>query len=219
MCGKAGVLPDLTSTFSYWRKQKDDALKSGDWDTMSLALNHMNGALEIDYRVPTDNVLWNQQKDDYIDWKCNSCTTTETKVINKGEDNEYIKEVEVPTCSELHEVKIFEEQCSEILVLLTESKTRKMWECPKCNNVSSVKSVESQLRKYPRPHYRVCIYNEPKRPLTGLQRRRGTYPKEMRIWGRNYSLELERQLAVYRIEYIKQNGHDMEDSGYKDKGD
>jgi hypothetical protein len=41
----------------------------------------------------------------------------------------------------------------------------------------------------------------------------------MRIWGRNYSLELERQLAVYRIEYIKQNGHDMEDSGYKDKGD
>jgi hypothetical protein len=219
MCGKAGVLPDLTSTFSYWRKQKDDALKSGDWDTLSLSLNHMNGALELDYRVPTDDDLWKGQKDDYIVWKCNSCTTTEKKTINKGEDNEYIKEVEVPTCSELHEIKIFEENCSDIVAFLTESKTRKMWECPKCNHVSSVKSRETQLRKYPRPHYRVCIYTEPERPLTGLMRRRGSYPKLMRVWGRNYSLELERQLAVYRIEYIKQNGHDMEDSGYKDKGD
>jgi hypothetical protein len=217
--GRAGILPDITSTFSYWRKLKDDALRSGNWDEMSLALHHMNGALEIDYRIPTDNELWNQQKDDYIVWKCNSCTTIKTKVINKGEDDEYTKEIKEPTCSELHEIKIWEENCSDVIALLINSKTRKMWECPNCQNVASVKSVESQLRKYPRPHYRVCIYDEPERPLTGLMRRRGSYPLLMRAWGRNYSLELERQLAVYRIEYIKQNGHDMEDTGYKDKGD
>jgi hypothetical protein len=49
--------------------------------------------------------------------------------------------------------------------------------------------------------------------------RRGNYPTLMRKWTRLFSFELEHQLAVYRLEYIKRNGVDMEDSGYQDKGD
>lgn len=186
---------------------------------MSLALNHMNGALEIEYRIQTDTEAWNKQRDDYIVWKCNNCTTKETKIINKGEEDEYVKEIDVPTCSERKDIKIFSEKCSEAIAFFLNSKTRKMWICPNCKNESSVKSVETQLRKHMKPHYRGVIYEEPMRPNTGLQRRRGTYPKDMRIWGTRYSIELERKLAIYRIEYIRVNGEDMSDSGYQDKGD
>ncbi len=218
--GKAGILPDLTSTFSYWRKTYDDALISGRWSSMSLALHHMNGALEIEYRIPISSKLWDEQKDGYIVWKCNSCTTPETKVINKGEDNEYTKEIEVSTCSKRKDIQIFSERCSDVVRVLSGLHTRKMWICPKCQNISSVKSVESQVMEYKQPHYRGCIYEEPDRPKTSLLINRGTYPKTMRNWGRSYSIELERQLAVYRIEYISQHGHDMEDAtGYQDTGD
>ena len=217
--GKAGILPDVTGSFSYWRHQKDTALKTQDWDTMSLALNHMNGALEIEYRIQTDTEEWNNQRDDYIVWKCNNCTTKEKKVINKGEEDQYIKEIVVPTCSDRKLIKIFTVKCNDVIALLSNSKTKKMWICPKCKNESAVKSVETQLRKHMKPHYRGVIYEEPIRPFTGLQRRRGTYPREMRLWGTRYSIELERKLAIYRIEYIRVNGEDMSDGGYQDKGD
>ena len=217
--GKAGILPDLTSTFSYWRKRKDDSLKSGDWDTMALALRYMNGALDLEYRIPMSTELWNEQKDGYQMWKCFSCTTTETKTINKGEDNEYTKEVQVPTCSKRKDVEKFVEKCSGLTAFLSESKTRKMWICPKCKNVSSVKLVESQLMKHKQPHYRGCIYDEPTRPLTGLMLRHGIYPKGMRMWGEAYSIELEHQLALYRQEYLNKYGVDIDDNGYKDEGD
>ena len=185
---------------------------------MARALNHMNGALEDEYQIQADNDLWNEQND-LVVWKCNNCTTTESKVINKGEDDEYIKEIEVPTCSERKDIRIFDQECSDVVALLINSKTRKMWECPSCNNIASVKSVQTQLRTHSNPHFRGCIYERPPRPNTGLQRRRGTYPIQMRTWGTDYSSELERKLALYRIEYIKVMGHDMEDGGYKDEGD
>ncbi|MCJ8306831.1 MAG: hypothetical protein HRU07_07275 [Nitrosopumilus sp.] len=218
--GKAGILPDLTSTFSYWRKQYDDALSSGNWSTMSLALHHMNGALEIEYRIPISSDLWEEQKDGYIVWKCNSCTSPETKIINKGEDNEYTKEIQVATCSKREDIERFTEKCSDIIRVLSGDITRRMWICPNCKNIASVRSVESQILKYKQPHYRGCIYEEPSRPKTSLMRNRGSYPSDMRKWGRTYSIELERQLAVYRIEYISQHGHEMEDTtGFQDRGD
>jgi hypothetical protein len=219
MCGKAGFLPDATSTFAYWRKQKDDALAINDWDKMSLALRHMNGALPIEYRIIVNDELWNQQKDHYIVWKCSNCTTTEHKTINEGEENEYVKEIEVPTTSNLKDIVLFTEHCLGVLTLLTESKTREMWICPSCKNIASVGSKETQLKRHEMPHYRDCIYSEPSKPLTGLMRRRGAYPLLMRKWGENFSIELERKLVLYRIEYAPMESMESMDSGYKDTGD
>lgn len=219
MCGKAGFLPDATSTFAYWRKIKDDAIFTGDFDKASFALHHMNGALPLEYRIQTNDELWNNQKDHYIVWKCNNCTTTEQKTINEGADDQYIKDVEVPTTSERKDIRIYEENCSQYVAILLGKSKRDMWVCPKCKNVASVDSKETQLRRHDLPHYRDCIYSEPQRPFTGLERRRGIYPKMMRIWGTKFSIELERKLVLYRIEYAPAEAMEAMESGYKDTGD
>ncbi|MCH7967559.1 MAG: hypothetical protein IIB02_09145 [Thaumarchaeota archaeon] len=103
-------------------------------------------------------------------------------------------------------------------VFFLSCKTRKIWICGKCKNEAPVLDVDEKLSKHEEPFYRGCIRVEPVRPITGLAIRRGSYPAQMRSWCVDFSLELEHQLAVYRIEYINQTGHDMEDSGYQDKG-
>jgi hypothetical protein len=215
---KSGYLPDLSGVFTSWRDVYKKALTSGNWKDASLALHNMNGALDEDYRLPISSEMWKNNVEGFIVWRCKNCTTTEKKTINKGDDDEYEKEIEVPTTSKRSEIRIFQRRNNTVVSFLAEEEITKMWECPKCLSSDSVKNAEQENQTYPSPHYRGCIYDEPSRPLTGLAMRRGAYPRSMEAWCRNYSIELEHQLAVYRIEYIRQNGHDMEDSGYKDDG-
>lgn len=218
--GRSGYLPDLSGVFNYWRKKYDDAMTSGDWDKASLALHNMNGTLEEEYRLAISNEMWEENKDSYIVWKCDNCTTKSKKIINKDSDDEYEKEVEEPTCSEYKDIETYFEVCTLEISILSGGKTkREMWICPKCKNHESVDMVKRQRRKHKSPHYRECIYEEPIKPNSQWMRRRGKYPAQMEIWAKFYSIELEHRLSKYRLEYVRIMGHDMEDSGYVDKGD
>ena len=195
-------------------------MDSGKWGKASLALHNMNGSLDAEYRLPINTEMWQSQQDGYIVWECQFCTTTKTVKEVDEEGEETSKQVTAPTRSKKDEIKIFEERCSPVIQLLSERKVRRMWICPKCGEIAPVRSVSSKLLKYPAPHYRGCIYEEPEAPKTGLMRNRGAYPAAMRKWTKMYSIELEHQLAIYRLEYIRQHGEDMEDAtGYKDKSD
>lgn len=217
---KSGYLPDISGNFTRWRMEYREGMDSGNWAKASLALHNMNGSLDAEYRLPINTELWQSQQDGYVVWECTKCTTEQKIIENKGEEDETEKIIEVPTRSKKDEIRIFEERCSPVIQLLAERKSRRMWECPKCGEIAPVRSVSSKLLKYPAPHYRGCIYEEPEAPKTGLMRNRGAYPTAMRKWTKNYSIELEHQLAIYRLEYIRQHGEDMEDAqGYKDKGD
>jgi phage FluMu protein Com len=218
--GKSGYLPDISGNFTRWRQYYLDGLAIGNWSQVSLGLNNMNGSLDEEYRLPVNNKSWVEQEGGYVVWECPLCTTTETKIYNKGEADEYSKQIQVPTTSKRSDITIFTENCTDIIKLLTGKRQRKMWICPKCKGVNSVDKVESALVKYAEPHYRNCIYEEPIRPLTGLKRRRGTYVEQMKKWAKAYSLELEHKLALYRLEYIAQHGEDMNSEfDFKDKGD
>lgn len=192
-----------------------------DWEMAALGLNNMNGALEADYRLPISTDQWNEKQDGYVVWACGNCTMDMTIVYNEGEEDEHQKTKQVPTTSKRKDIMIFKETCTDIVALLLGKSERQMWVCPACNNISTVTDVQKKMMKYPEPHYRGCIFGEPIRPLTGLMRRRGAYPRLMRAWVKQYSMELEHQLALYRLEYIKQNGHDMADGeqgGYDERG-
>lgn len=216
---KSGYLPDISGTFAKWRQEYREGMDGGKWAKASLALHNMNGSLDDDYVLPISDEKWSDQHDGYVVWECTQCMT-ERKIKHTDDDGEVTYEtVTEPTRSKKDEIKIFEEKCSDVIRLLSNLKTRRMWGCPKCGNIAPVRSVSSKLLKYPAPHYRSCIYTEPQPPKTGLMMRRGNYPTLMRKWTRLFSFELEHQLAVYRLEYIKRNGVDMEDSGYQDKGD
>ena len=178
----------------------------------------MNGSLDEDYRLTISDKRWEENEDGYIVWDCPNCTEEKTTIVNKGKDDEHEKTRIIPTRSKKEDITIFTETCSDVVVLLSGLSTRKMWICPKCKNIASVASTKATMLKYPEPHYRDCIYSEPKQPITGLQTRRGSYPQQMRVWAKYFSRELEHKLALYRLEYIKQNdGMDME-FAYKDEG-
>ena len=219
---KSGYLPDISGTFSRWRQEYREGMDNGKWAKASLGLHNMNGSLDAEYRLPISNETWIQQQDGYIVWECaNENCITDRKVKHTDDEGEVTFEiVHERTRSKKEEINIFEENCSDVIQLLSGRKTRRMWVCPKCSSIAPVRSVSSKLLKYPAPHYRGCIYEEPEAPKTGLMMRRGSYPTAMRKWTRLYSLELEHQLTIYRLEYIRQHGEDMEDAqGYKDKGD
>jgi len=218
---KVGYLPDISGNFVRWRMEYLRGISMNDWQMAALGLHNMNGALDADYRLPISTEKWNEKQDGYVVWSCTECTTGVNHIYNEGEENQYSKVIQVPTTSKRKDIHIFIERCTDVIALLSGKTQREMWICPKCDNISSVTDVQKKMMKYPEPHFRGCIYAEPTRPLTGLMRRRGTYPRQMRAWVKFYSLELEHQLALYRLEYIKVNGHDMEDggsSGYDERG-
>lgn len=216
---KSGYLPDISGNFSRFRVEYREGMDSGKWAKAALALHHMNGALDDEYRLPISNEMWMEQQDGYIVWECLECTSPQKVIRNKGEEDEEEEIIQVPTRSKKEEIRIFEEKCNDVISFLSGRKSRRMWECPKCHAIAPVRSVRSKLLKYPAPHYRGCIYEEPEAPKTGLMMRRGSYPTAMRKWTKLFSIELEHQLTIYRLEYIRRNGEDMEDAqGYKDKG-
>lgn len=217
--GKSGYLPDISGIFVRWRQHYLEGLEISKWGAVSLGLNNMNGALDEEYRLPINTKKWGELEDGYIIWECGFCTMDKEKIVNKGKENEKKKIIQVPTVTKREDVTVFEEICSDIISILSGHKKRKMWICPSCKNMASVESVESALVRYAEPHYRGCIYKEPTRPLTGLMRRRGSYPEQMKEWAKSYSVELEHQLALYRLEYIAQHGMDMGDMMVKDRGD
>lgn len=216
---KSGYLPDISGVFMYWRTVYRDGLKTGNWSDVSLGLNNMNGSLDEEYRLEVSNSQWEEMAESYIVWSCPHCTVEEEKIVNKGKDNEYVKTIQVPTESKREDIRIYTEHCDQETQYITGERTRDMWICPACNQSSSVAGVKATQISFPFPHYRNCIYKEPQMPLTGLKRRRGTYPQEMREWAKYYSQELEHKLALYRLEYIKQ--HEGEDMAFnwEDKGD
>lgn len=218
--GKVGYLPDISGNFVHWRMKYLDGIDTGNWGMVSLGLHNMNGSLDIDYRLPVSTDVWKSKQDGYVVWECGSCTEIIKQKVNEGEEDEQIIEKKIPTRSKRSEVLIFKERNNLVISLLTKRPSRKLWVCPKCKTVSSVSVVKAKLMKYPEPHFRTCIYSEPVRPMTGLQRRRGTYPREMIAWSKTFSKELEHQLALYRLEYVRVNGKDMDDTGggYVDKG-
>ena len=219
--GKVGYLPDISGTFVHWRMKYLDGIDTGNWGMVSLGLHNMNGSLDVEYRLPISTDIWKDRQDGYIVWECGNCTETIKKTINEGDEDEEKISEEVPTRSKRNQVLVFKERNNLVISMLTNKLTRKLWRCRLCKNIASVAQVKAKLMKYPEPHYRTCIYDEPIRPLTGLQRRRGTYPREMIAWSKAFSKELEHQLALYRLEYIRITGSDMDDSGsgaYIDKG-
>ncbi|MBC8501912.1 MAG: hypothetical protein H8D35_02155 [Nitrosopumilus sp.] len=215
---KSGYLPDIVSKFGKLYDSYRKHMESGNWVEASLSLHLMNGALDINYRIPISTRLWESKRESWKLWECNNCTTTETRIINKGEDDESSEDVEISSSFEKKDVKIFTEKCSAQVAILSGKKKREMWICPKCENITSVTSTLKRLQKHENPHYRGCIYDEPITPKTGLMRNRGAYPTAMRKWCTSYAKELEHRMMIYRVEY--QKAHPDEDYGdYKDEGD
>jgi len=192
---KRAIFPDISSRFSFWTEYAVNHLDEKDWKGAIGGLNNINSALGEDYIVKIDSREFYKQIADRTLYKCTNCE----------KDNHYSK------------VKVFDLICPMFEGIVTGEKSNKVWICQECKNDCKLKDTIITVEETVQPYYRKVVPSPPVKKI-GLQNR-FNYEHDMREWFYNFIEELQHQLALYRIEYIKTNGHDMADTGYQHKGD
>lgn len=96
-------------------------------------------------------------------------------------------------------------------------KTEPIWFCKKCKKPNLEINTTKIIEEIDQPSYRKVVPAPPVQRI-GLHNR-FVFESEFKAWFYNFLEELQHQLALYRIEYVAQHGHDMGDSAYVDEGD
>ncbi len=170
-------------------------MQKKDWKGAIGGLNNINSALDEDYIVSINSQEYYKQIADTTLYKCTSCK----------QDTTYSK------------VKIFDLICPIFEGIITGEKSNKVWICPHCKNDCKLKDTRITVEETVQPFFRKVVPSPPQQKI-GLQNR-FNFEHEFNSWFYNFIEELQHQLALYRIEYIQQTGHDMVDSGYVHQGD
>lgn len=137
------------------------------------------------------------------------------KIVNKGEEDEYTKQIEVQTETSLSKIKLFDLPVLMVESLMLNTKSIKAWVCPSCNKINELHKTKKIEAERVRPFYAKVIPEPPIKQI-GLQNR-FNFEHDFTKWFWNFLEEINWGEVAYRKEYISQNGHDMEIS-FNDKG-
>ena len=177
----------------------------------------MNGCLGEDYLITINTETYNQAMADQEVYVCNHCTMDQTKIVNKGEDNEHEKTIQVPRELPTNTVKILSVISPFIESILTGSITELVWYCPICEGENKVRETRKIVPVRQRPFFLKLVPECPVRG-DGISNRMG-FDELFNNWFQNLLEEINWQEVLYRKEYRNQNdGEDM-DSGGSSGGD
>jgi hypothetical protein len=97
--------------------------------------------------------------------------------------------------------------------------TIKYWVCPECKEDNYQKegswNTVKSIRERP---FSLGVIQEPPKKPKHLANALG-YPDKFSKWFFGFLEEIQAKMVLYRIEYVSINGHEMEDTTFKDKGD
>ncbi|KAF6247502.1 hypothetical protein C6990_03340 [Nitrosopumilus sp. b3] len=190
--GKSGYLPDISSGFTFWRSYAVNCLKDKDYNGATSGLHNINALLTEDYIVSVDTEAYNKQTEENIFYECGFCKK-ETAVSN------------IQVCQIL---------LSPTDSIISKQKTTNKWRCPECEKWVSQQRTNIIKDKLESPYYRRVVPECPTHSI-GLGDRLN-FSSKFDKWFYNFLEELQHALALYRIEYIAQNGEDMADLGFKE---
>ncbi len=192
---KGGYLPNIAIKFDIWEREAIKSLGSKNYEQAAACLYNLNALLTEDYLISIDTEHYTKQMEELVVWSCRHC-------------DQEIKR---------NDIMIFDLYLRDDIALVVGYRTEKSWRCPDCLKSQPVKGVNVVLTRISNPYYPKFMYEEPKRGF-GLELR-FEYPPSFRKWFYRFLELLQHQLALYRIEYKSQNGQDMTDPEYQDKGD
>jgi len=217
--GKSGYLPDVSSQFAFWREYAVNSLVRKDYDGARAGLYNLNQCLTDEYLIKISTGNYNKLMRNNTVFQCNHCTMIQKITTNKGEEDESIKEIIVPTEIHFSKVEFFYIYGSSIESLIYGHQKIEVWACPKCKNVNQENNNEWNVIKPIREKpFSLGVVPDPPIRLPGLSNRM-TFKDQFQGWFYNFLEEIQASMVKYRIEYVTQNNHEMEDSGYRDKGD
>lgn len=193
--GKTGYLPDIATKFTYWNQYCVNALNDKDWKGAEGGLYNINSLLTPDYEITISTMKYQASIAATTSWECQHC------------------HVKIP----YQKIKIIPMILSNIQSFVHSQKTENAWFCTECKKENTEAKTNIYKEVLPNPYYRKVVPDPPIQKF-GLQNR-FNFEHDFRQWYFLFLKELQHQLALYRIEYVSQNGKDMIDIGYVDKGD
>ena len=215
--GKAGFLPSISENFSFYRQTAINQLEKKQYTNAATSLNNLNSCLGEDYLVTISTALYEQAVKDNSVYQCNNCTMPFKKIINKGEENESTKEIDIPSEILTTNVRIFDRRISILESVIVGGNTIKVWICPECNEENEIDTTKKIIPQTVNPYFLKVVWDNPVQQ-NGISNRLG-FDFAFHEWFDTFLKEINWQEVLYRKEYKSQNGFDMEESDYKDRGD
>ncbi len=193
--GKSGYLPDISSTFAFWRANAIICYKEDNLHGAEAALYNINACLTEEYILELNTAQYEKSIHEAITYECGFCKAF----------------------TPINQINIFDWLPPGLLSVMTSYERIKSWRCLKCEEVNPMIGTTIIHEKLASPFFQKFMYEPPKREI-GILYRYNFKPK-FRKWFYKFLELLQHQLALYRIEYKNQTGEDMSDSGWQDKGD
>lgn len=213
--GKSGWLPDVSSNFFFYRTLAINCLQKRDYNGAASAIQDLNGCLGEDYLVTISTESYTEKMANQEVYICNECTMDEVKIINKGEDNESEKTIQVPRELPTNTVQILQVIAPFYDSILTGSETELVWYCPICKEENKVRETRKIIPTRERPFFLKTV---PECPIRGdgISNKMG-FDEGFNTWFHNFLEEINWQEVLYRKEYVSQ--HDGEDMDSRASGD
>jgi len=212
---KVGYLPDISKNFGYFRNMAINYLNQKNWDGARSGLYNLNECLGTEYMVSISNRDYTEMVKETSTYQCNFCTMMIEKTYKKGTEDEYTKEIEVPTEIPTHQVKVFKRRLSDIRRFLTKKDTEECWKCPRCGEINTMRTTKRIIATKAKPYFLKVI---PMPPIhgPGLDL---DFQKNFKAWFWNAMEEVTYQEYLYRIEWSAQNNGEPMQSSWQDEGD
>jgi len=178
-------------------------------------LDNMNALLDEEHRITVDTEQYRKKLASEKYYQCNFCTTMQEYIINPGEEEELKERRPVQTEIKYSDIRVFELHLDFMDTVMSGKRSKKAWVCPKCKKINHLADTVVITSEREDPFYIGIIPNPPR--MTSINRI--GFDEKFRQYFNNYSKELENALMLYRINYIKENGEDMQSQVFADRGD
>lgn len=193
--GKSGYLPDISSSFSFYRAFAINSLQNKDWRGAAAALYNINSLLTEDYVITINSAEYEKQTKESFTYQCSFCEEFTPK----------------------QDLLIWDKSLNVVDSLILSQEKISTWRCPKCYEDSPIEGTIITHEKSVMPFYRKVV---PEPPMAGPGLLvRFTWQPAFRNWFFKFLEQLTHQLALYRIEYMSQHGEDMQEPIPKDPGE
>jgi len=193
---KSGYLPDISSTFAFWRSYAVNCLEKKNNRGDEAALYNINACLTEEYIITINKDKYEEQINDNIIYECIKCKAYTTyKDVRFGD-------LLLPHI----------DQC------VLGKETVRVWQCTKCKELIELEYTSIIKEQRVSPYFQRFMYECPY-PAIGMLLHYKYTPAFQR-WFFKFLELLQHQLHLYRIEYVSQHGEEMKDpAGYVDQGD
>lgn len=185
----------MSTKFSFWTQYAINCLSDKDWKGAEGGLYNINSLLTSEYEVSVNTRDYQQSILETTSWECEYC------------------HVKAPASK----VRVHPMILPIMQSMVQGQSVQNVWFCTDCKKENIESRTNIFKEELPNPYYRKVVPNPPTQRF-GLANR-FNFEYDFRQWFYNFLKELQHQLALYRIEYVRDTGHDMADSGYVQKDD